>query len=293
MQVVMGMIVKNRLNELKRNLYYNSQFFDKVFVVSDSSTQETNDWLQSAEAKSLGVEAILDFDGYQTIRLRNRYLEAAEKVGWMMRLDVDEFVSFEGGYQLRGIAEEAERNNVNIVAFKACDVIENIESPVHIGKPDWWCPNFFKLTPNIKYVGEHHEGIHLGIPHADARVNFEYYHVRSAASIFLRGARNAFATPFTASGVGSKEVWEDFRKRCTDHGITEFYQLEQLMRAGTVPEDLTEWFILYRNEENTEFRSFFVVYYVLFHPELNMAMGNTDFPVFDKDRKPFTGEMSF
>ena len=293
MRVVMGMIVKNRFNELKRNLYYNSQFFDQVIVVSDSSTPEINDWLVGEEARRLGVHAVLDFDGYQTIRLRNKYLEAAEKTGWMLRLDVDEFVSFEGGYQLHEIAKEAENNGVNIISFKACDVIENIETPVHIGKPDFWCPNFFKLTPDIKYVGEHHEGINLGVPHANAQVGFEYYHIRSAASIFLRGARNAFAIPFTASGVGNKEAWENFRTRCNNHDIKEFWQLEQLMREGTVPEDLTEWFILYRNDENTEFRSFFVVYYILFHPELNMVMGNTDFPVFDKDRKPFTGEMSF
>lgn len=293
MQVVMGMIVKNRFNELKRNLYHNSQFFDQVIVISDSSEDEMNDWLVGEEAKRLGVHAILDSEGYNTIRLRNKYLAAAEKTGWMMRLDVDEFISFEGGYQLRGIAEEAEKDNVNIVSFKACDVIENIETPVHIGKPEFWCPNFFKLTPNIQYAGDHHEGINLGIPHADAKVSFEYYHIRSAASIFLRGARNAFAIPFTASGVGNKEAWEDFRSRCTAHDITEFWQLEKLMCEGAVPEDLTEWFILYRNDENTEFRSFFVVYYILLHPELNMVMGNTDFPVFDKDRKPFTGEMSF
>ena len=160
----MGMIVKNRFDELKRNLYYNSQFFDQVIVVSDSSEPEVNDWLVGAEAKGLGIHAVLDFEGYQTVRLRNKYLDAVEKVGWMMRLDVDEFVSFEGGSQLRGIAAEAERGNVNIVSFKACDVIENIESPVHIGKPDFWCPNFFKLTPDIRYGGDHHEGINLGIP---------------------------------------------------------------------------------------------------------------------------------
>ncbi len=293
MRVVMGMIVKNRLDELKRNLYHNSQFVDEVIVVSDSSEDVVNDWLVSDDAKRLGIRAILDFDGYQTIRLRNRYLDAAEKTGWMLRLDVDEFISLEAGHNLRNIAEEAEKNRMNIIGFRAVDIVENIDGSTRIANPEFWCPNFFKLTPDITYKGEHHEGIILGVPHMQANVELRYYHIRSEASVFLRGARNAFATPFAASGIGNKEAWDDFRKRCSAHDITEFWQLEKHLRAGTVPEDLTEWFILYRNDENTEVRAFFVVYYILLHPELNTAMGNIDFVKFDKDRKLFTGEMSF
>jgi hypothetical protein len=173
MRVVMGMIVKNRFNELKRNLYHNSQFFDQVIVVSDSSESEMNDWLVGDEAKRLGVLAILDFDGYQTIRLRNRYLEAAEKTGWMMRLDVDEFISREAGYNLRKIATEAEAAGVNNVGFKVCDIIENLnDGTTRIANPDFWAPNFFKLTPGITYIGQHHEGINLGIPVRPANVSY-------------------------------------------------------------------------------------------------------------------------
>jgi len=295
MRVVMGMIVKNRFEELKRNLYHNSQFFDEVIVVSDSSTEEMNNWLVGEEAKRLGIKAVLDFDGYQTIRLRQRYLDASEKDGWMLRLDVDEFISFEAGYQLREIAKEAEANNVNIVGFKACDVIHNIDGSVRIANPDFWCPNFFKLTPRIRYVGQHHEGIDLGVPHAQANVVFKYYHIRAEASIHLRGARNAFSTPHTAGGVkpGDVEAWQDFKARCQNAGIKEFWQLEKLFRDGPVPEEITEWIVLNRNSENTEFRSLFVVYYILLHPELNTLMGNTDFPVYDQNRKPYPGEMSF
>jgi hypothetical protein len=293
MRVVMGMIVKNRLDELKRNLYHNSQFFDEVIVVSDSSEKEMNDWLVGDDAKKLGVRAILDFDGYQTVRLRNRYLDAAEKTGWMLRMDVDEFISLEAGHNLRNIAEEAEQGKVNIVGFRACDIVANIDGSTRVDNPEFWCPNFFKLTPDITYMGAHHEGINLGIPHMSANVELKYYHIRSEASVFLRGARNAFATPFTASGVGNQEAWEDLRSRCASEGITEFWQLEKHLRDGTVPDNITEWFILYRNDGSTEFRAFFVVYYILLHPELNTAMGNVDCVEFDKDRKPFTGEMSF
>lgn len=293
MRVVMGMIVKNRFEELKRNLYHNSQFFDEVIVVSDYSTDEMNNWLISDEAKRLGVRAVLDFDGYQTIRLRQRYLDAAKKEGWMQRLDVDEFISFEAGYQLREIAKEAEANNVNVVGFKACDVIQNIDGSVRVANPDFWCPNFFRLTPNIRYVGQHHEGIDLGVPQNQANVVLKYYHIRSEASIHLRGARNAFSTPFTAGGAGNVGVWQDFRARCEKHNIKEFYQLEKMFREGTIPEEITEWIILNRNSENSEFRSLFVVYYILLHPELNTLMGNTEFPIYDPNRKPYTGYMSF
>ena len=294
MRIVMGMIVKNRFEELKKNLYHNSQFFDEVIVVSDSSTEEMNAWLTSEEAKRLGIKAILDFDGYQTIRLRQRYLDAAAKEGWMMRLDVDEYLSFEGGYQLRGIAQEAEDNNINMIGFRACDVIENLDGSVRVAHPEFWCPNFFKLTPNIRYVGEHHEGIDLGVSQRQANVNFYYYHVRSEASIKLRGARNAFSTPFTTSGAGNQAVWQDFRSRCSVHGITEFHQLAQMMRDGTVPEDIVEWFILHRNSDNCEYRSYFEVYFVLLHPEKNTAcMGNVDFPNYDPDRQPYLKELTF
>jgi len=293
MKVVMGMIVRNRFNELKRTLYHNSQFFDRVIVVSDSSEPEMNEWLVSDEAKHLGIEAVLDFDGYQTIRLRNRYLEAAEKTGWMMRLDVDECVSFEGGTRLREIAEEAEQQGINMIGFKACDIVENLDGTTRVSHPDFWCPSFFKLTPTITYVGQHHEGINLGIPHRNANVNFQYYHIRSEASVFLRGCRNAFAVAETAGGVGDVRVWNDLKSRCAVAGITEFAQLEKLLRAGTVPVEIEQWFVEQRDAENVEYRAFFNTYYVLLHPDKNTEGFTTrDFPEYDPNRKPYSKEMS-
>ena len=289
----MGMIVKNRFNELKRNLYHNSQFFDQVIVVSDSSEPEMNDWLVGAEAKRLGVHAILDFEGYQTIRLRTRYLEAVKKEGWMMRLDVDEFLSREGGVNLSGIAKEAEANGVNIVGFKACDIVENLDGSTRLDNPDFWCPNFFKLTPGISYMGKHHEGINLGIPHHNANVNFKYYHIRSEASVYLRGCRNAFAVAETAGGVGDLVVWNDFKGRCSAAEITEFVQLEKLLQAGTVPTEIEQWFVEQRDSENSEYRAFFDIYYVLLHPEKNTEdLTNRDFPEYAPNRKPYLKEMS-
>lgn len=289
----MGMIVKNRFNELKRNLYHNSQFFDQIIVVSDSSEPEMNDWLESDEAKRLGVHAILDFDGYQTVRLRNRYLTVAEKTGWMLRLDVDEFISREAGYNLRQIAQEAENKNINNIGFKVCDLIENMDGTIRIANPDFWCPNFFKLTPNITYVGQHHEGINLGIPTRQTNVELKYYHIRAEASVHLRAARNAFSIGRNASGVGNDDVWRDFRERCSNSGINEFYQLEKLMRTGSVPENILEWVKNQRDSENCEFRSYFVVYFILFNPELNPGLTNQDFPEYNPNRKPYVGEMSF
>lgn len=293
MRIVMGMIVKNRFNELRRNLYHNSQFFDEVIVVSDSSEDEMNEWLVSDEAKQLGIKAILDFEGYQTIRLRNRYLEAAEKTGWLMRLDVDEFISFEAGNALRELTPNADKQGINIIGFNATDIMQEIDGSTRVAHTDFYCPNFFKLTPNIRYVGEHHEGIDLGIPQKQANVKLKYYHIRAAASVYLRGARNAFSTPYTTANFGDEAVWREFRQLCTDQRINEFWQLEKLMREGIVPEPLTRWFITNRNSDNSEYRSLFVVYYVLYHPELNSVMGNADFPDFDPDRKPYSGEMSF
>jgi hypothetical protein len=293
MKVVMGMIVRNRFNEMKRTLYHNSRFFDRMIVVSDSSEPEMNEWLVSEEAKQLGVYAILDFDGYQTIRLRNRYLEEAAKEGWMMRLDVDECISFEGGTHLRQIAEEAEANGVNIVSFKSCDIVENLDGSTRLDNPDFWCPNFFKLTPNITYMGKHHEGINLGVPHANANVVFKYYHIRSEASVYLRGCRNAFAVAETAGGIGDVRVWSDLRGRCSAAGIEEFAQLEKLLRAGTVPEEVEQWFLDQRDAENSEYRAFFGTYHVLLHPDKNTEqLTNRDFPTHDPNREPYTREMS-
>lgn len=293
MSVVMGMIVKNRFNELKRNLYHNSQFFNRVIVVSDSSEPEMNDWLVSEEAKRLKITAILDFDGYQTIRLRNRYLAAAEKTGWMMRLDVDEFLSLEGGYNLPEIIRQAEVARINIVGFKACDVVEQVDGKVRIANPDFWCPNLFKLTPQITYQGLHHEGINLGIPHAQANVDFKYYHIRSEASVYLRGCRNAFAIARTAGGEGDELAWDELRQRCYAAGIQHFHQLEKLMRGGKVPVRVADWFIEQRDSVSSEFRAFFSTYFVLLHPELNPGLTSRDFPTYDPDRKPYNREMSF
>ena len=293
LNITMGMIVKNRFNELKRNLYHNSQFFDQVVVVSDSSEPEMNEWLVSTEAKRLGVHAILDFEGYQTIRLRNRYLAAVEKTGWMMRLDVDEFLSFDGGTNLPKIAQEADANGINIIGFKACDIMQNIDGSVRVAYPDFWCPNFFKLTPGITYMGLHHEGINLGIPQRQANVNFQYHHIRSEASVYLRSCRNAFAISETAGGVGDIHVWNDLRTRGSVEGITEFVQLEKMLRAGTVPTKVEQWFVEQRDAENCEYRAFFSTYYVLLHPDKNKdGLTNRDFSEYTPNRKPYLKEMS-
>jgi hypothetical protein len=109
----------------------------------------------------------------------------------------------------------------------------------------------------------------------------------------LRGARNAFSVHCTASGEGDKSVWDDFKSRCAAHQITEFYQLEALLRDGAVPQDIVDWIIAQRDSDNCEFRSYFVVYYILLHPELNPGLSSRDFPEYDPNRKPYTREMSF
>jgi hypothetical protein len=140
----------------------------------------------------------------------------------------------------------------------------------------------------------HHEGIDLGVPQRQANVNFQYFHIRSEASVYLRSCRNAFAISETAGGVGDVTAWNDFRGRCSAEGITEFSQLEKRLRAGTVPDKVEQWFVEQRDAENCEYRALFSTYYILLHPDKNTeGLTNRDFTEYDPNRKPYLKEMSF
>jgi len=289
MKIGIGLIVHDRLEELEQWYYHHRQFAELI-VVADRPSEEELSFLKSAD-----VRLIIDDRGYQTIRLRDQYLQEAKclEVDWLLRQDVDERISFEAGYQLRQIAEEAEEHGINFVEFNATDVVEQLNLTTRFAETDFYCPNFFKVTPDARYVGSHHEGVDLGVPQQHAQVPFKYYHIRSEASVILRGARNYFSTPRTTACTSDDPSWAGFKKLCVDQGVEHFSQLAEMMKAGNIDKSFKDWFVYNRNSANCEARGYFNTYFVLLHPSENTYYaGNVDFD-FDTDRKPYPKELTF
>ena len=64
-----------------------------------------------------------------------------------------------------------------------------------------------------------------------------------------------------------------------------FSEMANIMRLGTVPDELVNWFVGWKDHENAEFRAYFVSYLVLMHPHLNPGLSNKDYS-YDPNRKP-------
>ena len=59
MHIILGMVVLNRKDEVIANLRRTCPYVDRAIVVDGDSTDGTKEWLQSDEARSLGIKCIV------------------------------------------------------------------------------------------------------------------------------------------------------------------------------------------------------------------------------------------
>ncbi|KKK61036.1 hypothetical protein LCGC14_3018340, partial [marine sediment metagenome] len=159
---------------------------------------------------------------------------------------------------------------------------------------NYFNPILFKASPGINWNGETHGGIHTpDVAPKIAQSSYRYFHIKTTASEMLRGCKNYWSTGEVAQNTTNVPEWVEFKNLCAKHGFETFDQFYEVMLRGEVHEDFKQWIVLNRNNENSEARGWFVVYFILMHPEQNIYLAGNREVFYDKDRKVHTGEMTY
>jgi hypothetical protein len=296
MKIVWTLLCRGRTDEFIYSVRNHAPFVDHSIIVLHGDVEENKEneeYLVSAEAKQWDLEVVRSNIPYDPKALRDLYMERLdvylEKVGepvWFLLTDSDEYLELPALYTLRLVAEEAEKQGFNIVGFNSHDIQPHPDGKVWEQVSSYWNPNFNKHYLGMRYTPGTHIGLARPVAPRMAKSPHRYFHVKTVGSQWIRGCRNYWTTAAVAQNTTDDPAWQEFKTLCAKHGIENFDGMVKLMHGGEVPEELTRWFILNRNSDNSEARSWFVVYYVFLHPELNFGCaGNRDYD-YDKDRKP-------
>lgn len=293
-ELVFCTVVKDRTQELKRVVRKHAPFADRSIVVLHRHNPANEEFIQSQECQDWNVEWTLLDVPYHPPTMRNTYLHKLTPGSWAFHMDCDEYLEEPALYQLRTLVAKAEEQQVNRIAFNAHDIRIGLDGQVSDNKSGYFNPMMFKAYEGICWAGETHGGIHTpGVQPKIAQVPYRYFHIKTSASEFLRGCHNYWSTGQVAQNNTNVPEWKELKHLFAQHGYREFADFYPVMLEGKVPEDIKHWFIMHRDDENSEARSWFVVYFGLMHPEQNIYLaGNRDLP-YDKDRKPYTGEMTY
>jgi len=302
MKIAWTLLCRGRNDEFVYSIRTHAPFVDKSIIIlhgDDVENKENMEFLMTDEAQAWDIDVIRTNIPYDPKPLRDLYMEKLDEymaeVGeqvWFLITDSDEYLELPALYSLRQIAVQAEKDGLNIVGFNSHDIQTAPDGQVHESKSGYWNPNFNKHYPGMRYTPGTHIGIARPEPANMGNVPLRYFHVKTVGSQWIRGCRNYWTTAEVAQNTTNDSVWVEFKQLCQEYNLSEFDQMAELLYQGTVPPKITRWFVMNRNSENSEARSWFVVYYVFLHPELNLGCaGNSDFQ-YNKDR-PASSDLTF
>ena len=298
MKTAWTLLCRGRNDEFVKSMRTHAPFVDRSILIIHGSEEEnkTNmEFVQSDECKPWDIVVVRTDMPYDPKSLRDlymaqldEYLDEVQDDLWFLITDSDEYLEMPACYNLRQIATTAQEQNFNIVGFNSHDIQTGTSGEVWENKSGYWNPNFNRHYKGMRYTPGTHIGIARPAPANMAKSELKYYHVKTVGSQWLRGCRNYWTTSGVAQNTTNDPDWQQFKRLCAEADLQEFDQMVEVMWKGEVSEALTQWFILNRNSDNSEARSWFVTYYVFMHPELNFGLaGNRDYP-YDKDRKSST-----
>lgn len=294
MELVFCTICKDRTDELKKLVRTHAPYVDKSLIVLHNRNADNEAFIESQECRDLNVEAIILDVPYHPPTLRNAYLSRLVPGAWALHMDSDEYLEEPALYKLRELIAQAEAENFNRIAFNAHDIRIGLNGGVWDQQSSYFNPVLFKVYEGTCWVGETHGGINTpNVAPRIAQSPYRYFHVKSTASEFLRGCRNYWSTGEVAQNNTSVPEWAEFKSLCSKHGYETFEQFYNALVRGEISDDFKQWFVFNRDSENSEARSWFVVYFGLLHPEQNIYLaGNRDLP-YDKSRSPYVGSMTY
>ncbi len=296
-ELVFCSVFRARNPEVLQNIRAHSPYVDRTFIVLHGNEEENKqniEFFESQECKDFNLTWQLADIPYSPIALRNTYLKALEPETWCLQFDCDEFLEISGAYQLRSFVQKAEEQEVNKIAFNAHDIRIGLEGEVWDNLSTYFNPLMIKISAGTGWVGETHGGIHTpGMVPKIGNVPYRYFHIKSTASEYLRGCRNYWTAGREASNDTAVPEWMEFKRLTSAAGFNLFDDFYKAMLAGEVPEEIKQWIVMHRDNQNSEARSWFVVYFGLMHPDQNIFLAGNQHLAYDKDRAPYQGEMTY
>lgn len=284
--VTMTLVHLNRLDELKRNIKHHSPYVDRIVVSDGESTDGSLEWLHSQEAKDLKVEVVVKKQvrlpyGEHTPLARNPYLNVLhpDRDNWMLCVDTDEFLEKEACEKLHHFAERAEAAGYDEVRFQARDIWTYETGEFSDNFADYWKQDMFvKVVPNMSYVGHTHSGLSRpGAAHRWAKAQgdggkmLHYRHEKTERNMW----KNSTFLYWTTCGVAQNRTdnpdWLQFHKIMSSHGYEDWHEFNRAMESGNLPQDMKNWFISHKDDENPEAAAWFIWYFIWLHPEENLS----------------------
>ena len=287
-KVTLCMVSFNRLEESKIWVRRHCSHVDRTIVIDGGSTDGSIEFFNSKECQDLGVECYVHPWVDNPPEQRNRYLDLV-KDGWVLVLDCDELLDTSAIYRVRYIAKEAEDKGCDGVAFLAHDIQTDLDGGIYDNLSNYYNRIFFKSCPGMKYIGHTHVALcRPGMRDRCMKTESQYFHIKPWADQFIRACRNYWTTCAVANNRNDDPEWIRFKKLTSDAGFTYFYQFLEYMRNGKISDVFKDWFIMHKDDDHSEARSWFISYFHFLHPEENLGkLGNKDIQ-FSPDRKPIT-----
>lgn len=278
MKIEYALVTLNRLSELQRALRLVSPHVDRTIVVDGASEDGSIEWLNSQECKEMRVEVKVSKQyryayGNHTPRERNQYLELASKNdSWLLITDTDEYLQEEAVKSLRQLATDAERKGYNNIGFRAHDYWTYEDGQVYDNLSNYWHHSmFFKATPKMTYVGATHAGIHRPeLQNRKIDLPFEYLHVKQERNMWRNSAYLWWTTAKNASNFTDDPIWEDFHRLMKKYGWIDWHEFNKAMVKGNLPQEIKDWFIANKDDDNPEKRAYFMTYFIWLHPNENV-----------------------
>jgi hypothetical protein len=279
------MVVLNRLKEMQFAIRRAAPYVTRTCVVDGGSIDGTIEWLGSQECKDLNVSFKVSKQhryatGNHTPQERNQYLEMAGNGGHLIYTDSDEFLEEEAYKNFDRIIDAAEANSYNGISFNSHDIWPHEDGEIYDAVSNYWNPMMWKGSSGQHYVGHTHSSIYRpNIVHRWMKSGFEYKHVKTERRMWHNSTFLYWTTAEIAQNTTNDSIWQNFHKVMQKHGYVDWHELNKDMNTGTLPQEIKDLFIEYKEGRTSEERSWFVWYYIFLHPEENVdKLSNQDRP---------------
>lgn len=278
-KITLCMASFNRFEESRKWVERHCPFVDRTIVIDGGSWDGSLDYFNSDDCLAYRVECYVHPWVDDPPGQRNKYLERIDG-GWVLVLDCDEMLELPALYKLRQLAQDAENNGCDGVAFRAHDIQIEPEGGIYESLSNYYNRLFFKASPKMKYIGNTHVALYRpDMRDRCMKTEYKYYHIKPWADVFFRACRNYWTTCAVADNRNDDPSWIEFKRMVSEDGFKYFYQFAEYMKKGLIDPKFKSWFIAHKDDENPEARSWFVSYFTFLHPEENVdKISNKDMP---------------
>ena len=269
-----------RLPNLKRLLPKVLPYVDRAVIVIGKKDDEAIEYL-----KSLGPKMTIVFRKWDD-NFANQWNEYLRHVssGWVLICDDDEVPSQPLLESLDKLVNASQQgNNFCCVEFCANPIYLADGKEHDNGPTDYYRQIFFRKTGQMHYRGGTKTGCHqFLVGYQNNRIvksKEVYYHIKSVSDEHRNAARNYFIYGIWLHGSADgdqREEWHELKAilKRTNPEVETWTDMERLMIAGNIHEDLKAWMVKWYQKFNghsdyNEMRAVVSYYFQHLHPDEN------------------------